>query len=1057
MAKKNLYDEYSIVTETPRAFTRRVPSTYLGSSRTNTNLIKEIFANAVDEHAIGHGDKISITVDTAKNIYTIEDNGQGFLVNAGIDDDGETILQRSFDKLNTSGKTSADGVYEGTALGLNGIGAKLTNWLSKKLIVTTYREGEFEELTFIDGIFKNRKVGKAKRESGTIVTWSPDPQFFQANEPDIAMLKSHFEIIAALCPKLTIVLNYNGKESIYQEQGGLNSYVDCKVKGKEIFSNRFVTERNIDVTYYKPKEYPGLVLKDGDFNKNNEYIYDRSYDVRVGDEGSSVSPKHTVDTIKKSDCTTDVRQEKISICMTYTSDYSENIDAYVNLGHTDAGAHIQAFHTAFVRAINKYATDAGWLKKNDKNFNINEISEGLYVIFNMTTTTARYDAQNKSRIDDIDARSINAVIGGDFATWLMNSPSDAKIIVDRAMTARRAREAAQKAKEKIRDASNGKGAKSIFADLPTKLSDAYPKNKKDRSRCELYICLKGDTKIKLLNGTNPTIESLVGQTGLWAYSTNENGAMIPAQIKRVFKTQDVTKMIKITFENNSVVECTPEHKFLDRDTCTWVEAKNLHIGQSMFSMKFSKDSQGHDLVYIPGGKGNYITRYKDIDRHYYKGIWEPVHLRTALYLGIAHEFDGTYMDIHHKDLNKQNNDPSNFDYIIKKDHLALHNKINYESGRMDYSNKHFTEESLHNMQHAVYNRSEEGINRQRKAVSQAWKDGKYTNATWTSYNKDIRFKNGVDQTQVNKVSKIIKEMLDKNIEITEESYTSYAKANRKYPISLNKALSWFGSLDNMIESGKNYNLKIVNIEYVEYDSAIPVYCLDIDNPFHSFVLDNGIITHNCEGDSAASSINAVKNSEFQATFPIRGKVLNCQKASTAQVYGNAEIAGITKALGLDIDKTTGKLVYDTKKLRYDKIVIASDEDVDGLDIASLLLTVFNWICPELIEHGHIYHVHGALFKVIYSDKSYELFQTEAELEAWKKKNKKSYILTRAKGLGELTKDETKDQLVNPATRNLHQLIATDMNLFNEYLEMTKGPDSGPRKDYLEEHFNDYEE
>lgn len=700
MAKKNLYDEYSIVTETPRAFTRRVPSTYLGSSRTNTNLIKEIFANAVDEHAIGHGDKISITVDTAKNIYTVEDNGQGFLVNAGIDDDGETILQRSFDKLNTSGKTSADGVYEGTALGLNGIGAKLTNWLSKKLIVTTYREGEFEELTFIDGIFKNRKVGKAKRESGTIVTWSPDPQFFQANEPDIAMLKSHFEIIAALCPKLTIVLNYNGKESIYQEQGGLNSYVDCKVKGKEIFSNRFVTERNIDVTYYKPKEYPGLVLKDGDFNKNNEYIYDRSYDVRVGDEGSSVSPKHTVDTIKKSDCTTDVRQEKISICMTYTSDYSENIDAYVNLGHTDAGAHIQAFHTAFVRAINKYATDAGWLKKNDKNFNINEISEGLYVIFNMTTTTARYDAQNKSRIDDIDARSINAVIGGDFATWLMNSPSDAKIIVDRAMTARRAREAAQRAKEKIRDASNGKGAKSIFADLPTKLSDAYPKNKKDRSRCELYIC---------------------------------------------------------------------------------------------------------------------------------------------------------------------------------------------------------------------------------------------------------------------------------------------------------------------------------------------------------------------EGDSAASSINAVKNSEFQATFPIRGKVLNCQKASTAQVYGNAEIAGITKALGLDIDKTTGKLIYDTKKLRYDKIIIASDEDVDGLDIASLLLTVFNWICPELIEHGHIYHVHGALFKVIYSDKSYELFQTEAELEAWKKKNKKSYTLTRAKGLGELTKDETKGQLVNPATRNLHQLIATDMNLFNEYLEMTKGPDAGPRKDYLEEHFNDYEE
>ena len=207
----NLYTEESIITQTPREFTRRVPSTYLGSSRTNTNLVKEIFANAVDEHAIGHGDKIVIMIDTKNNVYSIEDNGQGFLVNAGIDEDGETILQRSFDKINTSCKTSEDGVYEGTALGLNGIGAKLTNWLSTKLHVITYRDGEYEEITFKDGLFEKRKVGKAKHESGTIVTWNPDPQFFAVNEPDVNALRSHFEIIAALCPELTIDFTYNGE------------------------------------------------------------------------------------------------------------------------------------------------------------------------------------------------------------------------------------------------------------------------------------------------------------------------------------------------------------------------------------------------------------------------------------------------------------------------------------------------------------------------------------------------------------------------------------------------------------------------------------------------------------------------------------------------------------------------------------------------------------------------------------------------------------------------------------------------------------------------------
>lgn len=640
MAKqsKNLYTEDSIITETPREFTRRVPATYLGSQRKNTNLIREIFANSIDEHVIGHGEKITITVDTKKNIYTIEDDGQGFLINAGIDEDGETILQRSFDKLNTSGKTSEDGVYEGTSLGLNGIGAKLTNWLSLNLEVITYRDNEFEQLWFKDGLFEKRKVGKKKRHSGTIVTWHPDPQFFTENAPDVQDLYNHFEVTSALCPNLTIETDFDGKKKTFHTPGGINEYVENTVKTKELFSDRFIFEREMD-------------------------------------------------------------KDKLNICITYTTDYAENIHSYVNYGHTDSGAHIQAFHTAFTKAINKYAKDANLLKKSDKNFNNNEIGEGLYVVFNLITTSAKYDAQNKSRIDDVDAKVINSVIGGDFVTWLMNNPNDAKIIIERALNARKAREAAQKAKEKIRGASNGKGAKSIFADLPSKLSDAYPKNKKDRSACELYVC---------------------------------------------------------------------------------------------------------------------------------------------------------------------------------------------------------------------------------------------------------------------------------------------------------------------------------------------------------------------EGDSAASSINATKNSGFQACFPIRGKILNCQKASADKVYGNAEISNITKALGLDIDKETGKLIYNEKKLRYNKIIIATDEDSDGYAISSLLLTVFNWICPELIEKGHIYRVHGALFKATFKDGTYELFQTAADYEAWKKKNsKKQYELSRAKGLGELTKAETYEQLVNPATRNLHQLVADDMDEFNKYLEMFEGTAVEDRREYLEVHFNDY--
>lgn len=995
MAKNNLYDENSIITEDSRTYTRRVPSVYLGSSQFNTNLIFEIFSNSVDEHVIGHGDKITIQIDTDKNFYSVEDNGQGFLVNEGIDEDGETILQRSFDKLNTSGKTTEDGIYNGTALGLNGIGAKLTNWLSKKLHVITYRDGEYEELFFEDGLFEKRNVGKADRSSGTLVEWYPDSQFFTNNMPDVSKLQSHFEMIAALCPKLTIDFTYNGKQKIYHEPGGIDSHVDRKVKNKELFSNRFNFSRTIG-------------------------------------------------------------KDKLDICITYTSDYGENIDAYVNLGHTESGQHITAFRSAFTRAINKYATDENLLKKNDKNFVNAEIGSGLYVVFNMTTTTAKYDAQNKSRIDDIDAKIINAVIGGDFATWLINNPVDARLIIERALNERKAREAAKKAKEKIRDATIV-SKKSIFVDLPSKLSDAYPKNKKDRSKCEMYVCLKGDTPIKLLNGTNPSIESLVGKTDIWAYSTNENGAMIPAKIKRVFKTRDVNKLLKITFSDGSFVECTPNHKFLDRKTCVWVEAKDMFIGQSMFSMKIkdASETDNHKLVFIPGGPNNYMIYtekdYANRPHKFYRGRWESVHRRVALYLGISKKFDGTYMDVHHVDQNPENNDPSNLEHISPSKHAIKTNEMLYsDPEKMKYENKNFTEESRKRMQNAVYNRTPEGIERQRKAVKQAWKDGKYANATWAqSYNNEKRFVNGLDLTQIAKYIKRAKGIIDSGQELNETNWNNYSKFK---PITWNNLFDrgYFESVEDLYEEAINYNLEVTNIEEVYYENKIPVYCLDIDNPFHSFVLGNGIITHNCEGDSAASSINATKDSTFQACFPIRGKILNCMKAPTERVYANAEIANITKALGLDIDETTGKLIYDPDKLRYNKIIFATDADADGSSISSLLLTVFNWLCPELLTHGHIYRVYGALFKVTFKDGSYKLFHNDAEFEKWREQNKNvQYKLSRAKGLGEMTKEETHEQLIDPETRNLKRLYVKDYDKFDKYLTAFQGPDVTPRKVFYE--------
>ena len=115
------------------------------------------------------------------------------------------------------------------------------------------------------------------------------------------------------------------------------------------------------------------------------------------------------------------------------------------------------------------------------------------------------------------------------------------------------------------------------------------------------------------------------------------------------------------------------------------------------------------------------------------------------------------------------------------------------------------------------------------------------------------------------------------------------------------------------------------------------------------------------------------------------------------------------------------------------------------------------MCPELISNGHVYRVHSALYKATFNDGTYKLFQSVEQLETFKKENKKQYKLSRAKGLGELETEEAYEQLVNPDTRDLRRLVATDMDEFNKYLEMFKGFAVGPRKEYLEEHFNDYDE
>ena len=187
MDKKKLYTKDSIESLSPLEFTRLRPGVYAGDTTYSTQLLVEIVSNAVDEFRLGHGNKIVVKID--KDIVTVVDSGQGFLVNEKRDD-GKTVLEAAFSVLNTSGKYREDGTYEGTSLGSFGIGSKITTFLSNWLTVATYRDGKSEEIKFKEGVFESRQLGKAiNNMTGTSVIWKPSQEFFTHTEVEINKVK----------------------------------------------------------------------------------------------------------------------------------------------------------------------------------------------------------------------------------------------------------------------------------------------------------------------------------------------------------------------------------------------------------------------------------------------------------------------------------------------------------------------------------------------------------------------------------------------------------------------------------------------------------------------------------------------------------------------------------------------------------------------------------------------------------------------------------------------------------------------------------------------------
>ena len=428
---------------------RKRPGMYIGSTSSSGlhHLVYEIVDNSIDEALAGYCDRIEVVIEPG-DIISVSDNGRGIPVDIQ-EQTGKSALEVVFTVLHAGGKFGGGG-YKVSG-GLHGVGASVVNAMSEWLIVQVHKNGKIYEMRFSRGHITQemRIIGDTDR-TGTTVRFKPDPEMFEDTVYDYDILHTRMREQAFL-------------------NGGLYISTEDKREGKE---------------------------------QKDEMCYEGGIREFVSFINQNKTPLHN-DVIYMKGERADSEAE---IALQYNDSYNEIIVSFANNIHTpEGGMHETGFRTALTRVLNAYGIKVGLLKNDDK-LTGEDCREGMTAIISVKLTEPQFEGQTKAKLGNSEMRTlVDSVVSDKLEQFLEENPAVGKAIIEKAMTASRAREAARKARESVRRKT---GLES--GQMPDKLQDC---NERDPSLCEIYI-VEGDSAAgSAIQGRDSRFQAILAMWG----------------------------------------------------------------------------------------------------------------------------------------------------------------------------------------------------------------------------------------------------------------------------------------------------------------------------------------------------------------------------------------------------------------------------------------------------------------------------------------------------------------------------------------------------------------